>query len=500
MVGAEGRVARPGTSLAPGRDMTPSSSDAPAGRRLADVPTSGPAAARPIAGPPLGVRERRDRAMGWRSRDVGRAAVLVFGIYIFGRLLWFANSLVFVVFLGVLFGLAVGAAVDRLERFKIRRGVASALIVFGTLGALVGIGALMAPTLTAQFGVLRQQIPAAIDRAERWVATHPNSLISTGLRGAIGASPAPGRPAAGGRPAQPAPAVSQPGSPPAAPGDTAGGRTARLAAQAASQAASQAAAQTTATGAPSATESLRARLGTQLAGATRFLFPFLSSVGTVAAGLVLIIFLAIYIGAEPKLYHDGLMHLFPHRTRNKAGEVLTEMATVLRKWLTTQLIAMAVIGVVTTAAMLVLKVKAAFALGFIAGLLEFIPTVGPILSAIPALAMGFVDGPDKALAVLVAYWGIQFLENNLLIPWLMRGGMDLPPALTLVAQALMTLVFGFLGILVAVPLTAAVLVPIKLLWVRDTIGDDLEVLDDGDDDNGGGRDENALGVAGPRMG
>ena len=67
--------------------------------------------------------------------------------------------------------------------------------------------------------------------------------------------------------------------------------------------------------------------------------------------------------------------------------------------------------------------------GFIAGLLEFIPTVGPILSAIPGVLMGFVDSPEKALAVGVAYWGIQFLENNLLIPFLMRGEMDLPPAI-----------------------------------------------------------------------
>jgi predicted PurR-regulated permease PerM len=224
----------------------------------------------------------------------------------------------------------------------------------------------------------------------------------------------------------------------------------------------------------------------------------------VVAGLVLIIFLAIYIGAEPTLYHDGLMHLFPHRARAKAGEVLSEMATVLRKWLVTQLIAMAVIGSVTAAAMFALGVKAALALGFIAGVLEFVPTVGPILSAVPALAMGFVDGPEKALAVLAAYWGIQFLENNLLIPFLMRGGMDLPPALTLVAQGLLTLVFGFLGLMVAVPLTAAVLVPIKLLWVRDTIGDDMDVRDDEDDDEENdaseGRASDKVGAKGPRKG
>jgi predicted PurR-regulated permease PerM len=429
--------------------------------------------------------------VGWRSRDVIRAAALVMGLYVLGQLLWFANSLVFVVFLGVLFGLAVGSAVDRLERFKIRRGIASALVVFGTLGALVGAGMLMAPTLTEQFGVLRGQIPAALDRAQRWVDTHPNSpiaMVAKTLTGPTAGSP-PAAGAASGAAAGATTGGRSTTAPTAAggaaqPGDA---RTQQIAEQAAQRATERSAAQGAGAsgaeaGAPSATQSLAARLGGQLSRATGYLFGFLSSVGTVVAGLVLIIFLAIYIGAEPQLYHDGLMHLFPHRARRRAGEVLTEMATVLRKWLVVQLIAMVVIGSVTTVAMLVLGVKAAFALGFIAGLLEFIPTVGPILAAVPAIAMGFVDGPEKAVVVIVAYWGIQFLENNLLIPWLMRGGMDLPPALTLVAQGLMTLVFGFLGLMVAVPLTAAILVPIKMLYVRDVVGDEMPLMSNGDDD------------------
>jgi predicted PurR-regulated permease PerM len=233
--------------------------------------------------------------------------------------------------------------------------------------------------------------------------------------------------------------------------------------------------------APAAT--LRARLGQQLSGATRYLFPFLSSTAAVLAGLVIVIFLAIYVGAEPRLYHDGLMHLFPHRARKRAGEVLSEMAIVLRKWLVTQLIAMAAIGTITTIVLLLLDVKAAFALGLIAGLLEFVPTVGPILSAIPAIAMGFVDSPEKALYVVLAYWGIQFVENNLLIPFLMRGGIDLPPAVTIIAQSLMTIVFGFLGLMVAVPLTAAIMVPIKMLYVEDVVGDQINVRDGGDEDD-----------------
>jgi predicted PurR-regulated permease PerM len=456
---------------------------------------------RPIAGPPLGVRERRDRNIGWRTRDVARATVIVLGIYLLGQLLWFANSLVFVVFLGVLFGLAVASAVDRLERFKIRRGIASALIVFGTLGALGGVGALIAPTLTSQFGVLRQQIPTAINRAERWVETHPRSIFASIARSVVGTpapATAPGRrdPGRGARPPRRAGhGERHPPRPRRRP------RRRRARRPATAPPAGGADTGAADAGAPSAATTLQNKLGGQISKATGFLFGFLSSVGTVLAGVVLIIFIAIYVGAEPKLYHDGLMHLFPHRARNKAGEVLTQMATVLRKWLVTQLIAMVVIGSVTAAAMFFLNVKAALALGFIAGVLEFVPTVGPILSAIPAIAMGFVDGPEKVLAVIVAYWGIQFLENNLLIPFLMRGGMDLPPALTLVAQALLTLIFGFLGLMVAVPLTAAVLVPIKLLWVRDTIGDDIDVRDDEDDDDASeGRAGEKVGAQGPRKG
>ena len=117
-------------------------------------------------------------------------------------------------------------------------------------------------------------------------------------------------------------------------------------------------------------------------------------------------------------------------------------------------------------------------LGVIAGLFEFIPTVGPILSAIPAVAMGFVDSPEKALAVIIAYVVIQQLENYLLIPYLMREGVNLPPALTIIAQALMALIFGFLGLLLAVPLMASVMVPVKLLYVRDVVGDEVSVPGD----------------------
>jgi predicted PurR-regulated permease PerM len=105
--------------------------------------------------------------------------------------------------------------------------------------------------------------------------------------------------------------------------------------------------------------------------------------------------------------------------------------------------------------------------------------VGPILAAVPAIAMGFLDSPEKALTVGLAYLVIQQLEGHVLIPMLMKEGMDLPPALTIVAQAVMALLFGFLGLMVAVPLLAVVIVPIKLLYVEGVVGDadDVEALE-----------------------
>ena len=212
----------------------------------------------------------------------------------------------------------------------------------------------------------------------------------------------------------------------------------------------------------------------------RYLFSFLSSTVAVVGGLLLILFTAIYIGAEPDLYHKGLLHLFPHEARSRADEVLDAIGFTLRRWLVAQLIMMVSIGVATAIGLSLLGVKAALALGLIAGLLEFIPMLGPILSAVPGIAMAFLDSPQKALFVALVYWGVQFLEGHILQPLLMKRGVDLPPVVTLVGLSLMAIVFGFLGMLVAVPVLAAVMVAIKMLYVEDVVGDDIQVMNSPD--------------------
>ena len=415
--------------------------------------------------------ERRRRVPGWQSRDILRAGVLLTGLWIFLKLMWFAHPLILTVFLGVLFGLALEGGVDRLQRFRIPRGVAAALIVVAFFAMLFGLGAWMAPTMREQARELRTRLPQAIDKVEEWFNDRRQGMFGLLLGGSEVAQTQAQTPQA-----QRAPQAQTPQA--QTPGDTA-------------EAAQPQAAPATAQGDTGVTAAaqrpdgpLSDRLGRQLSGVTKYLFPFLTSTFTVFAGIILIVFLAIYIAAEPDVYHAGLMHLFPHHSRKRAGEVLSAMATVLRKWLVTQLIAMVTIGTITTVILLILDVKAAFALGALAGLLEFVPTIGPLLSAIPAVAMAFLDSPDKALAVALAYGAIQFLENHLLIPLLMKGGVNIPPALTVVSQALMAMLFGFLGLMVAVPLLCAIMVPVKMLYVEGVVGDEMDVLPGGEEEAG----------------
>jgi predicted PurR-regulated permease PerM len=386
---------------------------------------------------------------GWRTRDILRAAALVAGVYVALQLLWVGRSVFLIGFFGVLLGIVLAAGVDRLERFRVPRGVGAVLIVLLVFGALTGLGLLTAPQISKQLSELRQQVPQVIDDVERWLQQRGGGVAEI-IKAAADTS------------TQSTDAAGRQGDTARQQGDTARQQSDTSAQRGPGQ---QGGAQV----------DLRKGITQQLAGVGRTFFSMFSSTVAVLGGLIIMLFVAIFVAVDPGLYHRGLMHLFPHRARRRAGEVLSATAATLRRWLLMQMVAMIAIGIVSTVVLLLLNVKAAIALGIIAGLLEFIPYVGPILSAVPAIAMALVDGPEKAIYVALAYTAIQQLEGVVLQPLLMKEGLKLPPVVTILGQALFSLVFGFLGLLLAVPLLATVMVPIKLLYVRDVVGDEVTV-------------------------
>jgi predicted PurR-regulated permease PerM len=390
------------------------------------------------------------QSAGWRSRDIIRAAALGIGVLAVAAGIWEASTVLFTVFLGILFGLAISSGVDQLARLRIPRGIGALLVVLAAIGLFTLAGALMAPVLGEQGREIRSRLPEAMQQLQSWVGREGSTLRA--FTGRFSAAPA------------------APATPSAS--DSAGRR----------HGDSAHAAQSPQPAAPAAAppQGVTGQTGQGLAGIAGYLFGFVGSTVEIVVYVLLALFIAIYIASEPDLYHRGLMHLFPHRARARAGDVLTQIASVLRKWLVTQLIAMVTLAVVWAIALSVLKVKAALALAAIAGILEFVPTIGPTMAVVPALAMALLDSPAKALSVLLVYLVIQGLEANVLIPLLMKGRISLPPALTIVAQALMTLAFGFLGLMVAVPLLAAVMVPVKLLYVEDVVGDSVMPEADGE--------------------
>jgi predicted PurR-regulated permease PerM len=385
------------------------------------------------------------------TRDVVRVLALIFGFYVLVRLLWIAHPVVFLFFLGVLFGLPLAQGTDWLEKRKIPRPLGAAIILTVFLGLLTAGAVGMAPILRAQSKELQDRLPEAMDKIDAWLGHRANGVL--GILFNEESSSDTLRTAATQRGAIQADsteqdevvldsALTEPQIVPA--GAVAHKPTTR--------------ADTVAAGG-----NLRREITKQFRGAQNSFLRMLTSTFAVTGAFLLVLFIAAYIGVDPALYHGGMLELFPPRQRARVALTLASLATTLRRWLVTQLIAMLVIGAVTTVFLFAIHVKAALPLGILAGILKFIPIVGSIFAAIPAIAMAFIDSPHKALVVGIGYLVIQFMENHLLVPILMKRGVNIPPALTLGIQALMALLFGFLGLLVAVPLLAAILTIVRAI-------------------------------------
>lgn len=177
-----------------------------------------------------------------------------------------------------------------------------------------------------------------------------------------------------------------------------------------------------------------------------------------AANALLVLVLGIYLAVDPGLYRRGFLWLLPPERRARAAAVLDGASAALRKWLAGQLVAMLVVGLATWIGLAALGVPLALSLAIIAALLEFVPFVGPIAAAIPAILIAFTQGATTAAEVAVLYLAIQQLEGYLLTPLVQRWAVALPPALAVLMVVAFGVVFGIPGALLAVPLTVVMMV------------------------------------------
>jgi predicted PurR-regulated permease PerM len=198
-------------------------------------------------------------------------------------------------------------------------------------------------------------------------------------------------------------------------------------------------------------------------------FAWFSNALSIVLNLLLVIVLTIMLLINPQPYRKGFQLLFPSFYRRRVDEILCLCEVALVSWIVGILIDMVVIGVVSGIGLLILGVPLVLANALLAGLLEAIPNVGPVLSVIPPAAIALLDAPWKAVAVLVLYIVIQQLEQFLLVPFVMSKQVALLPAVTLLSQVVFAVFFGFLGLFLAIPLVIVGQICIREVLVRDIL-------------------------------
>ncbi|MBD2344219.1 AI-2E family transporter [Anabaena subtropica] len=183
---------------------------------------------------------------------------------------------------------------------------------------------------------------------------------------------------------------------------------------------------------------------------------------------LLVIVLTLMLLANPQPYRRAFIRFFPAFYRHRVDKILTLCATGLGNWTIGALIEMLFIGVLSGVGLWILQVPLALAHAVLAGLLNFIPNIGPTLSVFLPMAIAFLDAPWKAVAVLILYIVIQNIESYWLTPAIMAKQVALLPAVTLTAQIVFVTLFGALGLLLALPLAV-----VAKTWIQEVLFKDI---------------------------
>ena len=199
-----------------------------------------------------------------------------------------------------------------------------------------------------------------------------------------------------------------------------------------------------------------------------------STVMTALGGFLLVLFLGFYFALQSDVYQRGFLLLLPKSYEDRAKEIIGRVERTMWKWILGRLVGMLIIGTCSTLGLWAIGIPLPLTMGVLAGLLTFIPNVGPIISVIPPLLFGLQQGGNAAIYVVVFYLILQFVESYFVTPLITQEQVGLPPGLVLTSQLLFGMLAGFLGLLLADPITAVLMILVQELYVKDYLGKEVE--------------------------
>lgn len=320
--------------------------------------------------------------------------------------IWALRDVFLLVFLAIIVAIVLQVPVRRLERLGLSRGISVVLTLAGAIGVLIALVLLLVPVIAAQVGDLADQLPGFVDDAQ--AEYDRQAAQHTWL-----------------------PRVDWEG---VTEGD------------------------------------VNDFLVDQAGQLSRNIFPFLSGVGGAITSAVFMFFIAMFFVTDPANYLEGLLTLVPRGYRPRALEIFENLARLLQRWFVGQLISMTISGLlITLVTGVILGLPNAPALGVISGLMEFVPNFGSIVAVVPAVIIALAEDPVLVPFTILAYLVTQQIQSNVVMPRIMSRQVSIPAASILIAQIIGAALFGFLGVLLALPLAIVVMVLVREVYVYDVL-------------------------------
>ena len=193
---------------------------------------------------------------------------------------------------------------------------------------------------------------------------------------------------------------------------------------------------------------------------------FLGTSFGVLGDVYIILLLGVFFTASPSVYKKGILLLVPKPKKELGERIMDRISLSLKGWLKGMMVSIVLITVLISVALTIIGIPMAMVLGLITGILELVPNLGSLLAMIPGVLLAFTISTNTAIIVALVYIVSQTITANIVTPLIQKKIINLPPALTLVSQLIMGTLSGALGIILAVPLLAIIIILIDELYVK----------------------------------